>query len=68
MDREKLTAELRAALAEQRRCMGGVDPATCVAAARRVTEIRELLRDDPAFIDHLARVMAAPPRPRRPRR
>lgn len=68
MDREKLMAELDGALAEQKRCMGGVDPAACVAAARRVTELRARLRDDPAFIVHLADVMAAPPRPPRRRR
>jgi hypothetical protein len=68
MERTELTAELEAALAEQKRCMGGVDAPGCVIAARRVSELRALLRNDPAFIRHLARVMAAAPRVRGPRR
>jgi hypothetical protein len=66
MDREQLIAELEAAVTEQRRCMGGVDSLGCVTAARRVIELRALLRDDPAFLSHLASGMAAPPRERRP--
>jgi hypothetical protein len=52
-ERETLTAELETAKAEQARCMGGVDPAGCVAAARRVTELRVKLVDDVAMAAHL---------------
>ena len=65
-DRKKLVAELDAAVIEQSRCMGGVDPVGCVIAARRVSELRAALRDDPSFVTHLAGVISAPPRvPRR---
>lgn len=66
VERAQLIADLETAIADQRRCMGGVDPAGCVTAARRVTQLRAMLRNDPAFISHLAVVMAAPRRaPRR---
>jgi hypothetical protein len=64
----QLIAELDAALTEQKRCMGGIDQPGCVIAARRVTELREMLRNDAAFISHLADVMAAEPREPRRRR
>ncbi len=64
MDREHLIIEPEAAVTEQRRCMGGVDSLGCVTAARRVTELRALLRNDPAFLSHLACVMAVSPRER----
>lgn len=68
VDRGQLIADLEGAIAEQRRCMGGVDPAACVTAARRVTELRAMLRNDPAFLSHLMSVMATPLRvPRRHR-
>jgi hypothetical protein len=60
--REALTAELDAAKLEMRRCMGGVDPAGCVAAAERVSVLRLQLRDNTAMFAHFARVMAAPKR------
>jgi hypothetical protein len=69
MKRTQLIAELEAAIAEQKRCMGGVDPAGCVAAARRVGELRNLLRDDSEMFPHFQKVLDAPqPARRRPRR
>jgi len=62
MDRDALTAELNAAKVEMSRCMGGVDPAGCVAAAARISELRLQLRDDTTMFAHFAAVMAAPKR------
>ena len=61
--------ELRTATDEMRRCMGGVDPDGCVRAARRITELRESMRDDRAMNEHLLRVVNTPESlPRRKRR
>lgn len=56
-NKEALRIELDQANREMLRCMGGVDPQGCVAASRRVTELRLALRDDQAMIAHFARVM-----------
>ncbi len=53
-------ADLEEAKREQSRCMGGVDPAGCVAAARRMVEIRAALRNDSAMIEHLAICLTTP--------
>lgn len=58
----ELLAELEVASAEQRRCMGGVDPLGCVAAARLCMELRAALVDDSAMIEHLGRVVVMPRR------
>ena len=60
MDRPALTTELEAAVLEQNRCMGGVDPAGCIAAARQVTALRNALRDNTAMQEHLSRVLLTP--------
>ncbi len=53
----ELLKALDEAKEEQKRCMGGVDPAGCVAASKRITELRLALRDDMAFVTHLGRVV-----------
>ncbi len=53
-------ADLEDAKREQNRCMGGVDPEGCVAAARRVVEIRAALRNNAALIEHLAICLTTP--------
>jgi hypothetical protein len=58
MERDKLIAELEAAKAEQRRCMGGVDQDGCIAASKRITELRNALRDDAGLTAHFAHVLA----------
>ena len=57
MDRETLLDKLEAAKAEQRRCMGGVDQDSCVAASKRITELRNALRDDRALTAHFGHVL-----------
>jgi hypothetical protein len=56
-ERDALVAELEAAKAEQRRCMGGVDQEGCVAACRRITELRNALRNDKTLTEHFAHVL-----------
>jgi hypothetical protein len=61
--RERLITELVAAKVEQSRCMGGVDPAGCIAASKRITELRNALRDTAAFTVHLTSVFNGRPAP-----
>ena len=48
----ELRAELEAETRRMKASMGGIDPLVCVAAAKRITEIREALRDNttPAYL------------------
>jgi len=66
--REQLMAELEAAKRDMNRFLGGVDPDACAAAARRITELREKLRDNAGLVSHFIAVANQPPRPRRRRR
>lgn len=59
-DKNDLIRELDAAKVEMNRCMGGVDQAGCVAASRRVAELRLALRDDAAMLAHLQTVLITP--------
>ena len=56
-----LADELENAKREQKRCMGGVDPEGCIAASKRITELRLAMRDDTAFQAHLAKVLIQRP-------
>lgn len=60
MERTALISELEAEKTEQNRCMGGVDPVGCVAAARRITELRNTLRDDSIMFAHILQQVARP--------
>jgi hypothetical protein len=66
-DRAELLAELESAKTELTRCMGGVDQAGAVRISRRITELRNALRDNPAMIEHLERAVREPVVPRRKR-
>ena len=63
-----MIASLDEAKREQRRCMGGVDPVGCVAAAKRIVELRNQLRDDAALLQHFQNVLNEPRRTPRRRR
>jgi hypothetical protein len=60
MDKPYLLAALEAAKTEMARCMGGVDQAGCVAAAKRITELRGLLRDGAEMNAHLSVCLTTP--------
>lgn len=56
VDRERAIEELKSAIREQSRCMGGVDPAGCVAASKRITSLRNALRDNRLLIEYVRAV------------
>lgn len=60
MTRQELLDELEAQKREMTRCTGGVDPEGCVHASKRIAELRNLLRDNQAFVAHLQRVVDKP--------
>jgi hypothetical protein len=66
-DRAVLLSELESAKRDLNRCMGGVDPAGVVRASKRIVELRNALRDNPAMMEHLGRAVQEPVVPRRKR-
>ena len=40
MEKQTIKQELISAIFEMKRCMGGIDASGCVAAARKVSELR----------------------------